>query len=247
MRVFRIVGAIAAALALATPLVAQDSTGAAGRRRDGPPSELALRSAGSLAVIQSRPLGEMARNINFGYGVDGAYLFRLDHAGMFSLRADVGIAQYGNYSKRVPLSSTIGGRVQVDVVTDNDVAALSFGPQLARPTGMIRPYVNAGVGAQFFFTDSHVNGTDGTSEFANTTNQHDWTPVWVAGGGVTVPVYQRRMHVLLDAGVQYLEGGHAKYLRPDSIHDFPDGHIEITPIESDTHMALVHVGVRIGL
>jgi len=92
-----------------------------------------------------------------------------------------------------------------------------------------------------------VNGTDGTSEFANTTNQHDWTPVWVAGGGVTVPVYQRRMHVLLDAGVQYLEGGHAKYLRPDSIHDFPDGHIEITPIESDTHMALVHVGVRIGL
>lgn len=245
MRVIRIVGAIATALALAAPLIAQDSTSRSGR--DRPPSELALRSAGSVSVIQSRPLGDMARNIGFGYGLDGAYLLRLDRAGVFSLRADVAIAQYGDESKRVPLSNTIGDRIQVDVVTNNNLAVAAFGPQIARPNGTIRPYLNGGIGAQFFFTDSHVRGANDSFDFANTTNQHDWTPVWVAGAGVTVPLYQRRVRVLLDAGVQYLNGGHARYLRPGSIQDFPDGHIEITPIESDTHMALVHLGVRIGL
>ena len=245
MRVIRIVGAIATALAIATPLIAQDSTGRQGPNL--PPSEFALRSAGSFAAIQTRPLGDMARNIGFGYGVDGAYLFRLDRAGLFSLRADISVAQYGDETKRVRLSNSIGDRIQVDVVTSNDLAVASIGPQIARPNGLIRPYINGGIGAQFFFTDSHVRGANDSFDFANTTNQHDWTPVWVAGGGVTVPLYQRRIHVLLDAGVQYLNGGHARYLRPGSIQDFPDGHIEITPIESDTHMALVHLGVRIGL
>ncbi|HVX41581.1 MAG TPA: hypothetical protein VHB25_18625 [Gemmatimonadaceae bacterium] len=248
MRVLRIAGAVATALAIATPLIAQDSTGCATcTGHDRPPSAFALRSAGAFSAIQSRPLGAMAHNIGFGYGVDGAYLFRLDHAGVFSLRAELALAQYGDESKRVRLSNSIGDRIQVDVVTNNDLAVASFGPQIARPNGTIRPYVNGGIGAQFFFTDSHVNGANDSFDFANTTNQHDWTPVWVAGGGVMVPLYERRVRVLLDAGVQYLNGGHARYLRPGSIQDFPDGHIEITPLESDTHMALVHLGVRIGL
>ena len=248
MRVIRIAGAIVTALAIATPLIAQDSTTHAGRRgTEGPPSAIALRSTGAFSAIQSRPLGDMARNIGFGYGIDGAYLFRLDRAGIFSLRADVALAQYGDQNTRKRLSNSIGDRIQVDVVTSNDLAVASIGPQIARPGGRIRPYLDAGVGAQFFFTDSHVNGANDSFDFANTTNQHDWTPVWVAGAGVAVPLYERRLHVLLDAGVRYLGGGHAQYLRPDSIHDFPDGHIEITPFDSDTHMALVHLGVTISL
>lgn len=247
MSVSRVARAALIGVAAASPLFAQDSTCVDCVRREYTPSEFARRSSGSFSFVQSRPLGGLAENIGFGYGLDAAYLLRLDHKGYLSLRADLGFAQYGNESKRVPLSSTIGGRIQVKVSTDNYIVPMSIGPQLAVPTGPVRPYINAGIGGQAYFTDSHVDGSDDDSDFAHTTNQHDWTSSWVAGGGVFVPLYMKKVSVLLDLGVQYFGSGHARYLRPGSIEDLPNAQIRITSFESDTRLALVHLGVRIGL
>jgi hypothetical protein len=222
-------------LSAAAPVAAQDSTICHCRRVDGPPSEFARRSSGSFTFIQSRPLGGLSDNIGFGYGLNAAYLLRLDRPGYLSLRADAGFVDYGNESFRVPLSNTVGGRVQVKVSTNNYIIPLSIGPQLAMPTGLIRPYVNG------------VEGSDDSYDFANTTNQHDWTSTWVAGGGVYVPIYSKKMSVLIDAGIQYFGAGHARYLRPGSIQDLPNAQIRITPLESETRLALVHIGVRLGL
>jgi hypothetical protein len=211
------------------------------------PNAFERRSSGTLAFIQSRPQDALASNIGLGYGADGTYMFRLDQAGFFGLRADAGFLQYGEESKRVPLSSTIGGRVQVDVSTTNYIVPLSIGPQIMWPRGSVRPYANAGVGAQFFFTQSGVEGADNSTSFANTTNQWDKTLTWVAGGGVYVPLYQRRFNLLLDVGAQYVNGGRARYLKPGSIQDLPDSQILITPMESNTHMVLVRLGLRLGM
>lgn len=244
----RIVPAALLSVALAAPVIAQDSAGCHCSRHEHIASEFELRSSGSFAFFQGRPIGALERKIGFGYGGTAAYLFRLDQRGIFSLRGDVGVAGYGNESKRVPLSPTIGGRIQVNVRTNNYVVPMSIGPQLTWPNGVIRPYVNAGFGAQAFFTQSSVDGTgDESSSFASTTNQSDWTSTWTTGGGVYVPVYQGKAKVMLDLGVQYLTGGHARYLRPGSIVDLPNSQIQITPLESDTHMLLVRVGVKVGL
>ncbi|HTE44483.1 MAG TPA: outer membrane beta-barrel protein [Gemmatimonadaceae bacterium] len=235
---------------MAAPVVAQDSTTCIScSSRDHGPSDFALRSSGNIAFFQGRPVGALENNIGFGYGVTGGYQFRLDQRGIFSLRADVGISQYGDEWKRVPLSPTIGGRIQVKVRTNNYLVPMSIGPQLTWPSGIIRPYVNAGIGAQGFYTQSSVDDDDGneTSSQFSTTNQSDWTATWVAGGGVYIPVYQGRTKVLLDLGVQYLATGHASYLRPGSIVDLPNSQIQINPLESDTHMLLVRLGVKIGL
>jgi opacity protein-like surface antigen len=224
-------------LGVATPVVAQDSTH----------SEFARRSSGSVSFIQSRPLGGLSENIGFGYGANAAYLLRLDHAGYLSLRADAGFVDYGSESFRAPLSTTVGGRIDVKVSTDNYIVPLSIGPQLAMPRGPIRPYVNAGIAAQIFFTESGVEGTDESFDFANTTNQHDWTSTWVAGGGVYVPIYNKKVSVLIDAGIQYFGAGHARYLRPGSIQNLPNAQIRIRPLEGETRLALVHLGVRLGL
>lgn len=231
----------------ALPLAAQDSAACICRthRDEGPPSEFALRSAGEFTAIQNRPTGEFGDNIGFGYGANAAYLFHLDRAGIMSLRADLGFIDYGNESKRVPLSSTIGGRIQVKVSTTNYIIPISAGPQLTWPTGSVRPYVNAGVGEQFFVTQSSV-GNAGDADGLSTTNQHDHTRTWVAGGGVYVPVYARRLSVMLDAGVQYFTGGRAQYLRPGSIVDLPNSQIQITPLESETHMLVVRLGMVLG-
>lgn len=226
---------------LTMPVLAQDSS------TPRQPSELELRSSGGISFVQSRPTGAFSRNIGFGYGGVGTYLLRLDDAGIFSLRADGGVLGYGYESFDAPLSTTIGGRIQVKVSTTNYLVPLSIGPQIAWPRGAFRPYANAGIATQIFWTESGVEGTDDGGDFANTTNQSDWTGSWVLGGGVYMPVYERNTKVAIDVGVQYFTGGHAQYLRPGSIEDLGNAQIRITPLESDTHMMLVRIGVKIGL
>jgi len=192
-------------------------------------------------------MGALRENIGFGYGANGAYELRLDQRGILSLRGDVGFLGYGQESFHVPFSTTVGGRVQVKVSTTNYLVPMSIGPQLTWPTGQIRPYVNGGIGGQLFFTESNVRGDHDADDIASTTNQSDWTAAWVAGGGLYIPVYQKRTSVLLDIGVQYYGGGRGQYLRPGSIVDLPDSQIAITPLESETHLMLVRLGVKIGL
>jgi opacity protein-like surface antigen len=209
-------------------------------------SELARRSAGSVSFMQSRPQGAFGRSVGLGYGVNGAYLFRLDDAGVWSLRADAGVVTYGGESRRAALSESIGDRVRVDVETHNYILPLTIGTQLEWPSGPVRPYVNAGVGGQLLFTESHLEGTESESSFASTTNHSAWTSTWVAGGGVAMPVYVGKTSVHLDLGVQYVAGGRTQYLTSGSIQDLPGGAIRITPVESDTHMLLVRLGARIS-
>jgi len=229
------------------------------------PNEFEKRSAGNITFIQLRPVGEFQKNIGFGYGANGTYLFRLDRAGTLSLRGDLALASYGEEHFDAPLSATVGGRIEVRVSTRNYVLPLSIGPQLMWPTGTLRPYVNVGIGTQLFYTQSGIQGTGDEFDFANTTNQSDWTSTWVAGGGIYIPIAKSKgtyipphvsedapmqrieTNILLDLGVQYLNGGRAQYLKPGSIQDLPNGQIRITPLESDTHMLVVRLGLRISL
>jgi hypothetical protein len=229
----------------AAPVAAQDA--AAHPAVDRGPSELARRSAGSLTFIQSRPQGAFGQNVGLGYGVDGTYLLRLDDAGIWSLRVSAGIVSYGNESRRTPLSESVGGRVLVDVKTDNYIVPMSIGPQLTQPTGAIRPYVNAGVAAQAFFTESRVQSTDDLISFASTTNHSSFAPSWTVGGGVYVPVHHGKVNVQLDLGAQYLNGGRTRYLARGSIIDLPGAQLSVTPLESTTHLVLVRFGARVGL
>jgi opacity protein-like surface antigen len=253
MLVQRIARVAAVSFVVATRALAQESgtdtaSSAWPTQRVHTRSEFARRSSGSFALIQSRPLGDLKSNIGFGYGGSAAYMFRLDHSGVLSLRGDGALLDYGHESMHVPLSPTIGGRIQVKVVTSNYVVPLSVGPQLTWPTGSVRPYVTAGIGGQYFYTESHIADRNEDSNAFSTTNQHDWTSAWVAGGGLYVQLAKKSgVNISLDLGVQYMNGGHAQYLKPGSIEDLANAQIRITPLESDTRMTLVRAGVRIGL
>ena len=205
------------------------------------------RSSFSVAASQSRPQGTLGRNIGFGYGINAAYLFRLDDAGVFSLRADIGGLQYGSEWKRSPFSETVGGRVQVRVRTTNYIIPMSVGPQLAWPAGPIRPYVNAGVGAQAFVTESAVEGVNDLAVIASSTNQSDAAMMWVAGGGIYLPMVPGMNRIQLDIGMRYVAGGRARYLAPGSIVDLPGGALQMSSMESTTRLIMLHIGARIGI
>lgn len=204
-------------------------------------------SSVGISLTQTRPMGALAANIGSGYGVFGTFLLPLDRGGVVSLRADLGVAEYGHDTKRTPFSGTVGGRVEVNVHTTNTVVPGSIGIQLTPSLGTVHPYVNAGVGAQLFFTDSSVEPTTGGSALASTTNQWDAAFAWTLGGGLYVPVTGRLPNVLLDIGVQYIQGGRAQYLAPGGIVDLDGGRISVTPMESTTHLLALRFGARIGL
>ena len=237
LRLAAVLGTLVASAAAAQGAVSTD-------HQDGA-STLIRRSSVSLSVIQSRPVGALGREIGLGYGLDGAYLLRLDRAGIWSVRASAGVARYGNESRRTALSETVGDRVSVDVSTANYIVPLSVGPQLSWPTGVFRPYVNIGVGAQAFFTESRVQGTANPVALASTTNHSSAAASWTFGGGVYLPLYAGRTRMDLDLGAQYIAGATARYLAEGSIVDLPGGRISVTPVESRTHVAIVRIGARV--
>ena len=212
----------------------------------GPASDFLRRSSVSIAVAQTRPMGTLGDNIGMGYGVSGAYLFSVDSRSILSLRADIAAVQYGDESKRSAFSETVGDRVQIRTRTSNYIFPITIGPQLAWPAGPVRPYVNAGVGAQAFVTESDVEGVDDRLVIARSTNLSDATLAWVVGGGVTVPIIRRATRTQLDVSMQYISGGRARYLAPGSIVDLDGGEVRITSLESTTHLVMVRVGARIG-
>jgi len=233
-----LLSALVAASAAAQGTTSNDSTTTLG-------AELLRRSSGSISVVQSRPQGAFGERVGLGYGAEGAYLFRLDDAGVWSLRAEAGIMSYGGESRRTMLSESVGDRVQVRVETSNYIVPVLFGVQLARPDGAVRPYANVGAGWQAFFTESTLRGTSDIIDFASTTNHSAWAPAWAVGGGLAMPVYSGKTSVQLDLGAQYVAGGRARYLTNGSIVDLPGGAIRVTPVESATHLVVVRVGARI--
>lgn len=236
------IAAIIASAVIASGVEAQGTITAIARaapaREDG-------RGAFSLSAIQGRPQGAFGRNIGLGYGVDGAYLLRLDAAGIWSLRAGVGAISYGGESRREAFSETVGGRVAVDVITANYIVPLSVGPQVSWPRGWFRPYANVGLGAQVFFTESSVRGTASSGVLASSTNHSSAAASWTFGGGVTMPLYAERSRIDLDLGVQFVRGGTARYLATGSIVDLPGARVTVTPMESRTDIAIIRLGARV--
>lgn len=204
------------------------------------------RMSGSVGLVQMRPVGEFRQYVGLSYGVGGDALFRLDRRGMLALRSELAWIDYGEESKRVPLSSTIGGRVLVDVKTTNQILLFGFGPQVSAPSGYIRPYTGATLGFTHFFTTSGVEGSDDTFDFGNTTNHRTTKLAWTGNSGVYIPLHYGRTPVLLDVGVKYVASGRLSYLRRGSIIDLPDNGVALDKVTSETRFLAYRVGVKIG-
>jgi opacity protein-like surface antigen len=201
----------------------------------------------SLSAVQARPLGALGRNISLGYGLTGALTLPLDRAGRLSVRAEVGEVVYGNESQRTAFSETVGDRVDVRARTTNAVVPIMLGLQADLPVGPVSLYVNGGIGAKAFYTESRVEPTNRRDALASTVNQSDFTLGWSVGSGLSVPVHSRARLVSVDVGVQYHGGGTARYLAPGSFVDLPDGGTRFNAMESGTNLLTVRVGVRVGL
>ena len=199
-----------------------------------------------VSLTYGRPTGDFQNFVKQGFGIDGNVHLKVDRQGIFSLGLEGGFLTYGRETERVPLSTTIGGRILVDVTTSNNIVWLGLGPQLTAPSGAIRPYVNGTVGFAYFFTESSAEGSSSNIEFAKTTNYDDGTFAWTGGGGFIIPLGRKR-EAGLDLGVRYHGNGNVRYLRKGSIVDVGNGQVEINAIESEAPLLNFRIGFRAGL
>ena len=201
--------------------------------------------AGDLLVAQ--PKGEFGSNVDNGFGGNVVFTYKLDQAGVFSLRGDLGAMQYGSETKRVPFLPYTG-RVLLDVTTSNNVFWGAIGPQMQlMTTGPVRPYVNGGVGFQAFVTKSALSGSNKSWNYASTTNSDDVTLAYMVGGGLYIPLGKTPTSASLNVGARYHFGGNAKYLREGDITDNPDGTITLNPRFSKTDVVMWQLGISVPI
>lgn len=201
--------------------------------------------AGDLLVAQ--PKGEFGDNVENGFGGNIVFMYKIDRAGVLSLRADLGGMQYGSERKRVPFVP-FTGRVLLDVTTSNNVFWGAIGPQMQLLTkGPVRPYVNAAIGFQGFVTESALSGSDESWDYASTTNSDDLTAAYIFGGGVYIPFGKTSTAASLNIGARYHFGGTAKYLREGDITDNPDGTITLNHVSSKTDVIMWQLGVSVPI
>jgi hypothetical protein len=205
-----------------------------------------LRASGGLGFIVAQPVGEFGDVVDTGFGVGANFVLRLDPQGVLGLRADAGVIIYGHEKKRVCFSQTVGCRVEVDLITNNDIAFFNVGPELALPVGPVRPYLNGSIGYSYFATRSSINGIGSDATFS-TNNFDDGTFAWQAGTGVRVPVSMARLPVFVDIGARYNTNGRVDYLREGDISDNPDGSITLNPRRSEANLVTFVIGASLGI
>jgi hypothetical protein len=232
----------------APPLVWGQAAGPRGGGVDDPGdlSPPRIHVGGGLAVAQAT--GEFSEYVSVGAGLQGFIRVDMDEGGLVGLRLQGTFLNYGNETKRVCLSATVGCRIQVDLTTSNNIIAVGVGPELALPLGASRLYGNALVGFGYFSTDSHVRGGLDQEPFASSRNYGDGGLSWNAGGGVEIPIARAGIvPISLDLGLSYHGNGRREYLTRGDIRDLPDGSLEFDVRRSQADFLVWRVGVSVGL
>ncbi|HZD04467.1 MAG TPA: hypothetical protein VE173_06105, partial [Longimicrobiales bacterium] len=193
--------------------------------------------------LAADPLGDFGKAVDAGYGLDVGFHVPVAAGGGLALKADAGFIIYGYDRTGVCLAPPVGCRIDLDLTTSNNIFFAGVGPELAAPTGQLRPYVDAAVGFSYFFTHSSLAGDDADS-FGGTTNFDDLVTHTRLGGGLRARLGRT---VLLDLGAQYHRNGVAEYLREGDIVDNPDGSVTLHPRRTEANLLVYRIGVTIGL
>lgn len=201
-----------------------------------------VTAGGAINIMQ--PRGVFDQTTGFGGGAGGNVLFRLDPNSIINVRADASFMINGNVRNRVPLSSTVGNFIQVDLNTSNNVASFLVGPQLLGPSGAFSPYVAGLAGFSAFWTTSSVEGSNDTEPFASTTNSSDfaWAYGGTAGAYLRLRGGERPMH--LDLGVRYLRHDDVTYLTADEVRSAFEQRRDPRPLRSRADYLTYFIGVQ---
>ena len=190
----------------------------------------------------AQPVGPFRSNINRGWGAAVSARYHFPRLSALGMRADLGILNYGNERKRVPLSPSLN-RVIVDMNTSNNIALFTVGPEIMLMRGPVRPYAYGFAGYSHFYTESSAGDQDTDYDFASSVNFSDGGWTRGLGAGVRIPFSARRTSAAIDAGARWTRNGTRSYLRPGDVIDQPDGSLQFNERRTAADFWQYHLGV----
>lgn len=205
-----------------------------------------LRGEAGASVLVGLPQNGFHTQIN-GAGIGmGFFAGVADRRSPVLVGADLGFLIYGYERRSEPFSYTIPD-VWVDVVTSNNIALAHFLVRVRPPAGPIRPYFDALMGFKYLFTTTQIENEWYYDEpIATSTNFDDAAVSYGLGGGIDINLAggrgRGRPGVMLHAGVRYLFGGPAEYLREGSIRR-EGGWVRYDVARSETDLLINEFGV----
>lgn len=230
-----------ALLALVVLLVAPTAAHTQDPRRDERDREPS-RLEGSIALLNTQPLGELATGPGFGLALGGAYI--LDRTRIFRIHGEFRAAIYDHERQQVCFSSTVGCRVRLDLTTDYSIVYAGLGPQVALPIGPTRLVLDATLGWGGIMATSSLSGVDDDGEsIGDTTNYEDHTLAWSTGAELRIPITHQ---IALSLGAAYQRNGTMSYVREGGIIDNPDGSLSFEPFHTEANLVAIMVGVAVG-
>lgn len=208
---------------------------------------------GSAGFLVAVPSGEFRNHLDAnGYGFGGRFGWRPSRSPVL-IGLEGGFLIYGHESRREPFSTTIPD-VTVEVTTDNNLVQVGSFLRLQPASGLFRPYLDAGLGLNYLFTETTIKNEDGDENVASSKNFEDTVLNYGGGGGVMLAVYRRRDYenpgprkvesVLLDLSARYVAGGEARYLKKGSIRR-EDGRVLFDVVQSRTDLITIQVGAAL--
>jgi len=198
-----------------------------------------------LAIAQ--PIGAFGEHVDGGVGLGTGLQYAVDSKRIFSIRGDIGFVVYGNESQHIPIPGI--PRVRVDVNTTNNIFVYTLGPQLAVPSGPVRPYAHGFIGGSYFSTSSSLNGSSDydAGNYFNTEQLGDGVFSVGGEGGILFPLNVRSTPVAIDVGARYVSNGVTRYLTKGDIIDNPDGTLSLLTKETETKFWMYRIGVKVGV
>jgi opacity protein-like surface antigen len=202
------------------------------------------RMEAGAAFEYAQPVGDFRQNVRQGFGGAGHFVLGLDPQAIIGIRIDAGFINYGNDTHYVPFSTSVR-QIIVREETSNNIVVASIGPQLTLPIGGVRPYVNAGIGLAYFYTQTSLATDDNSQQIAQTTNYSDNSLAYTAGAWFNVPLTSGSSPISLNVGARYNSVASARYLTKGDIMDDPNSQfgIIITPHETAADFIAYQVGV----
>lgn len=213
---------------------------------------------GGLGFAMGLPQGPFDDTVdNTGYGPSLSFGYSFG-----SIPVTVGVEGsfliYGVESRREHFNPNIP-EVDVSVRTTNSITNAMLVTRIGPNSGMIRPYIDAGIGINYLATVSSVDGDDGgeNSTIASTTNHRDLVLAYGVGAGVKIEVFRNDVpdtaetggrplrSVFIDVRGRYMSSEEGEYLVSGAIQRV-GSQIFVTPSYSRIDMVALYAGVGIA-
>lgn len=219
-----------------------------------PAAQAQVRPHGELNLMMGLPQGEFDQRVDqLGFGLAAFGGLSVAQSPLI-IGVELAGLIYGHEQRSEPFSTTIPD-VVVDVETSNNMVMGHLVLRLQPQTGRLRPYGDVLFGGKYLFTQTQIENARGYDEepIAASTNFDDTALSYGLGTGVDVHLYGGPMgegddridhvDISFSAGVRYLFGSEADYLKKGSIRR-SGGRVAYDVERSRTDMLMPQFGIK---